>query len=114
MATKGQLRDKEARNIYPVTKSDLVSRPGGGDVEAALAALEGGRGLRPLFEAAGAKYNKPTGFYELNGLTDITEADMVEIYVQTGTFGCGDNYPGIAANSNIRTNIFIANTAYAT
>ena len=80
MATKGQLRDKDARNIYPVTKSDLVSRPGGGDVEAALEALEGGRGLRPLFEAAGAKYNESTGFYELNGLTDITEEEMSNMY----------------------------------
>ena len=74
------MRDKDARNIYPVTKSDLVSRPGGGDVEAALEALEGGRGLRPLFEAAGAKYNESTGFYELNGLTDITEEEMSNMY----------------------------------
>ena len=114
MATKAQLRDKGAKNIYPVTKSDLVSRPGGGDVEAALKALEGGRGLRPLFEAAGAKYNESTGFYELNGLTDISEAEMVEIYVQTGTFGCGDNYPGVASSTNIRTNIFIPNIEYVT
>lgn len=75
------MRDKEAKNIYPLTKSDLVSRPGGGDVEAALAALEGGRGLRKLFEAAGAKYNEATGFYELNGLTDITEEEMSNMYV---------------------------------
>ena len=81
MATKGQLRDKDARNIYPVTKSDLVSRPGGGDVEAALEALEGGRGLRKLYIACGAVYNEETGFYELNGLTDITEEEMSNMYV---------------------------------
>ena len=95
------LRNEENEPIYPKTRAGLVTRPGGGDVEAALEALEGGRGLRPLFEAAGAKYNEATGFYELNGLTDITEAEMVEIYVQTGTFGCGDNYPGVAAGTNI-------------
>lgn len=103
MATKGQLRDKDARNIYPVTKSDLVSRPGGGDVEAALKALEGGRGLRPLFEAAGAKYNESTGFYELNGLTDITEAEMAVIYNGTNLwwYGEGAICSGIGARTNI-------------
>ena len=89
MAKKGQLRDKDARNIYPVTKSDLVSRPGGGDVEAALKALEGGRGLRKLFEARGAVYNAETGFYELNGLTDITEKQMVSILAFSGMYGYG-------------------------
>lgn len=32
--------------------------------------------LRDLYISAGAKYNKATGFYELNGLTDITEEEM--------------------------------------
>lgn len=108
------LRNEENEPIYPKTRAGLVTRPGGGDVEAALKALEGGRGLRPLFEAAGAKYNKSTGFYELNGLTDISEAEMVEIYVQTGTFGCGDNYSGVAARTNIRTNFLIPNIEYVT
>lgn len=35
---------------------------------------------RSLFEAAGAVYNEETGFYELNGLTDITEEEMYNIY----------------------------------
>lgn len=83
------MRDKEAKNIYPLTKSDLVSRPGGGDVEAALAALEGGRGLRPLFEARGAVYNTETGYYELNGLTDITEEQMQAILAFSGMYGYG-------------------------
>lgn len=36
--------------------------------------------LRDLYISAGAKYNKATGYYELNGLTDITEEEMREIY----------------------------------
>lgn len=36
--------------------------------------------LRDLYISAGAKYNEATGFYELNGLTDITEEEMKKIY----------------------------------
>ena len=32
--------------------------------------------LRDLYISAGAKYNETTGYYELNGLTDITEEEM--------------------------------------
>ena len=38
--------------------------------------------LRDLYIQAGAKYNEQTGYYELNGLTDITEEEMREIYTQ--------------------------------
>ena len=36
--------------------------------------------LRDLYISAGAKYNETTGFYELNGLTDITEKEMGVIW----------------------------------
>lgn len=36
--------------------------------------------LRDLYISAGAKYNEATGFYELNGLTNITEEEMRVIY----------------------------------
>lgn len=36
--------------------------------------------LRDLYISAGAKYNERTGFYELNGLTDITEEEMRVIW----------------------------------
>lgn len=39
--------------------------------------------LRDLYVSAGAKYNEATGFYELNGLTDITEEEMKVIYEKT-------------------------------
>lgn len=41
--------------------------------------------LRDLYISAGAKYNEATGFYELNGLTDITEEQMRVIYKYAGT-----------------------------
>lgn len=37
--------------------------------------------LRDLYISAGAVYNEATGFYELNGLTDITEEEMRKIYM---------------------------------
>lgn len=36
--------------------------------------------LRDLYISAGAKYNEQTGYYELNGLTDITEEEMRTIW----------------------------------
>lgn len=41
--------------------------------------------LRDLYISAGAKYNETTGYYELNGLTDITEEQMRVIYKYAGT-----------------------------
>lgn len=41
--------------------------------------------LRDLYISAGAVYNETTGFYELNGLTDITEEEMRTIYKYAGT-----------------------------
>lgn len=56
--------------------------------------------LRDLYVSAGAVYNEATGFYELNGLTDITEGEMKKIYRYAGT-------PQVKAShaySQIRTN----------
>lgn len=56
--------------------------------------------LRDLYISAGAVYNEATGYYELNGLTDITETEMRKIYKYVGT-------PQVKAShaySNIRTN----------
>lgn len=36
--------------------------------------------LTPLFEARGAAFNDETGYYELNGYTDISEGEMLTIY----------------------------------
>ncbi len=36
--------------------------------------------LTPIFERLGVVFNDETGFYELNGINDITEYEMLEIY----------------------------------
>lgn len=53
------------------------------DIQDLTTILNTQQGNRALYVAAGAKYNEQTGFYELNGLTDITEEQMKTIYTQT-------------------------------
>lgn len=61
--------------------------------------------LRDLYISAGAKYNEATGFYELNGLTDITEEEMKVIYEKTWGWWIGlPNLSGFG-DSSARTNI---------
>lgn len=57
--------------------------------------------LRDLYISAGAVYNEVTGFYELNGLTDITEEEMRVIYKYAGT----PQVRGAFAYSKARTNL---------
>lgn len=61
--------------------------------------------LRDLYISAGAVYNEATGFYELNGLTDITEEEMRVIYDRT--WGWWLKLPNLAGfgSSYPRTNI---------
>lgn len=61
--------------------------------------------LRDLYISAGAKYNETTGYYELNGLTDITEEQMRVIYEKTwGWWLTLPNSNGFG-DSSARTNI---------
>ena len=61
--------------------------------------------LRDLYISAGAKYNETTGYYELNGLTDITEEEMRTIYEETwGWWIALPNMSGFG-DSSARTNI---------
>lgn len=57
--------------------------------------------LRDLYISAGVKYNEATGFYELNGLTDITEEEMRVIYKYAGT----PQVEAAFAYSQARTNL---------
>ena len=57
--------------------------------------------LRDLYISAGAKYNETTGYYELNGLTDITEEQMRVIYKYAGI----PQVRGAFAYSKARTNL---------
>lgn len=63
------------------------------------------QGNRALYVAAGAKYNEQTGFYELNGLTDITEEEMKVIYVQTNHMDYIENMNDVFSGLNFRTNL---------
>lgn len=63
------------------------------------------QGNRALYVAAGAVYNQNTGFYELNGLTDITEEQMKVIYVQTNHMDYIENMNDAFSALNFRTNL---------
>lgn len=60
---------------------------------------------RDLYEAAGAVYNEETGFYELNGLTDITESEMALIYNYTHDFFTRAYSKAALSKIAIRTNL---------
>lgn len=71
------------------------------------------QGNRALYVAAGAKYNEKTGFYELNGLTDITEEQMRDIYLCTADLDKRNDWQGGIVNKTFRTNLgFRTNTVY--
>ena len=58
-------------------------------------------------EAAGAVYNRNTCFFELNGLTDITDKQMRDILRVSGAYAGGNNSNLITvniANNTARTN----------
>lgn len=63
--------------------------------------------LRDLYISAGAKYNETTGYYELNGLTDITEEEMRTIYnrylIDIGTNNRASGW--LILGDKIRTNL---------
>lgn len=75
------------------------------DIQDLTTVLNTQQGNRALYVAAGAVYNQNTGFYELNGLTDITEEEMRTIYLQTHHVTRQTDLSGVFANANnIRTN----------
>lgn len=61
--------------------------------------------LRDLYISAGAKYNEATGFYELNGLTDITEEEMMICYKESAYLYLAISWRYLVAYSKLRTNI---------
>lgn len=75
------------------------------DIQDLTTVLNTQQGNRALYVAAGAVYNQNTGFYELNGLTDITEEQMREIYVQTNPTKRVSDLCSVFASSSIRTNL---------
>lgn len=75
------------------------------DIQDLTTVLNTQQGNRALYVAAGAVYNQNTGFYELNGLTDITEEEMKVIYVQTNHMDYIENMNDVFSNLNFRTNL---------
>lgn len=54
------------------------------EVNTAVARLAGSMtALHAIYESNGAVYNENTGYWELNGLTDLTEDEMYDIYLWT-------------------------------
>lgn len=86
-------------------KSDNNSRLESFDIQDLTTVINTQQGNRALYVAAGAVYNKQTGFYELNGLTDITEEQMREIYVKTNEMDkyndLTSSYPGAKIRANL-------------
>ena len=56
--------------------------------------------LTPLFENRGAVFNDSTGYYELNGILDIHEAEMMNIYNESNRWTIT---AGLFSYSSIRT-----------
>lgn len=83
------------------TTSQLVSY----DIQDINTVLNTQQGNRALYVAAGAVYNQNTGFYELNGLTDITEEEMKTIYLQTHVMDKLQSFRGVFAGTKFRTNL---------
>lgn len=75
------------------------------DIQDLTTVLNTQQGNRALYVAAGAVYNQNTGFYELNGLTDITEGQMKVIYVQTNPTKRVTDLCSVLNASSIRTNL---------
>lgn len=76
------------------------------DIQDLTTVLNTQQGNRALYVAAGAVYNQNTGFYELNGLTDITEEQMKTIYTQTHGVQRMYNRNNVFEGANtIRTNL---------
>lgn len=86
-------------------KSDNNSRLESFDIQDLTTVLNTQQGNRALYVAAGAVYNEKTGFYELNGLTDITEEQMKVIYVQTNHMDYIENMNDVFSGLNFRTNL---------
>lgn len=86
-------------------KSDNNSRLESFDIQDLTTVLNTQQGNRALYVAAGAVYNRNTGFYELNGLTDITEEEMKTIYLQTHVMDKLSSYYNVFASSTFRTNL---------
>lgn len=83
------------------------------DIQDLTTVINTQQGNRALYVQAGAKYNEATGFYELNGLTDITEEQMRLIYNATNPVAYMNDRTAVFGGLNIRTNLpFVVQGGY--
>lgn len=74
------------------------------EVNAAVARLAGSMtALHAIYESNGAVYNENTGYWELNGLTDLTEDEMYDIYLWTNNLINQPELDNALSNAPIRT-----------
>ena len=78
-----------------VAKTDIVQSVGNAtdkimsqkaSTDSFIANTPSGDPMHNLYVAVGAVWNAKTGFWELNGLTDITNEQMLTIYIETNNF----------------------------
>ena len=100
---------------YKVSKSDIVQSTGTSETAvmsqkastmAFAANTPSGDPMHNLYVEVGAVWNAKTGFWELNGLTDITNEQMLTIYIETNNFLMyTSNMEACYCFSKCRTNI---------
>ena len=82
-------------NDTKVAKTDIVQSVGNAtdkimsqkaSTDSFIANTPSGDPMHNVYVKVGAKWNAKTGFWELNGLTDITNEQMLTIYVETNNF----------------------------
>ena len=90
--------EKSATNTLldeKVSKTDIVQSTGTSttavmsqkaSTDSFIANTPSGDPMHNLYVKVGAKWNAKTGFWELNGLTDITNEQMLTIYIETNNF----------------------------
>ena len=92
---------------FPRTKAYIIKSP----LNTAISDNSYMQYLHKVYEEYGAVYNKETGYWELNGLIDLTEEDMWDIWLWTG---CVINSPSLQyafKSAPIRTTFHTSNTA---
>ena len=98
-----------------VSKTDIAQSTGTSETavmsqkastDSFIANTPSGDPMHNLYVKVGAKWNAKTGFWELNGLTDITNEQMLTIYVETNNFLMNQsNMEASYCFSKCRTNI---------
>ena len=73
-----------------------------------MSATPSGNPQHNLFVKAGAVYNEDSGFWEVNGKTDITNDEMETMYLEAYLIRNSRNLTNWFINSNSRTNLCLA------